>query len=339
MDDFKQLLEKLKTAIMKKHFIWGPDSKRLHIGKNVSLVNTTFNVSSGHIYIGNDTIFGHNCMVLTGKHNFINGKRASLSGEEEVSREGNDIKIGDGCWIASGAIILGGITIGNNSIIGAGAVVTKNVPDGVFVGGNPAKIIKRINSEDKLMKINDFAKNKNMDKIRLHLGCGGRYFKDYINIDYYEYDKNDTSRSGLKCDIMMDIKKLDVLPGTVNEILLVHVLEHFTRWDAVSLLKSFYAALEVNGELVMEHPDLDKCIEFYLEDKRNTDTPLGPRNIGFTQFYGNQWSELEYETHRYVWTKNELSDVLKNVGFKIKIINNETKWHVKGRDMRVVAVK
>ena len=44
------------------------DKERVHIGKNTSLVNSLFNTSSGHIYIGDDTIFGHNCMLLTGKH-------------------------------------------------------------------------------------------------------------------------------------------------------------------------------------------------------------------------------------------------------------------------------
>ena len=55
------------------------------------------------------------------------------------------VKIGNGCWIGGGAIILPGVSIGDGTVIGAGSVVTKDIPDNVVVAGNPAKIIKEIN--------------------------------------------------------------------------------------------------------------------------------------------------------------------------------------------------
>lgn len=132
------------------HYVTG-GSGEVKIGKKVALANTLFNVSSGHIYVGDYTIFGHNVMVLTGKHRFVGGQRAGLenviSGEswggggEEVPSCGNDIHIGIGCWIASGAIIIGGLEIGNNVIVASGSVVTRSVPDYSIVGGVPAKII------------------------------------------------------------------------------------------------------------------------------------------------------------------------------------------------------
>ncbi len=118
------------------------DSGRLIVGKRVSLVNTLFNTASGDISIGDDTIFGHNCMVLTGIHQFENGKRKKLSGGVDTPEFGYDIKIGSGCWIASGVTITGGVTIGDNVIVAAGAVVTKDIPSNKIVGGVPAKIIK-----------------------------------------------------------------------------------------------------------------------------------------------------------------------------------------------------
>ena len=54
------------------------------------------------------------------------------------------ITIDNDVWIGGGAIICLGVTIGNGVVIGTGAVVTKNIPDNVFVGGNPAKVIKTI---------------------------------------------------------------------------------------------------------------------------------------------------------------------------------------------------
>lgn len=114
---------------------------RVVIGDNVSLMNVVLNTVSGTITIGDDTIFGHNTMVLTGRHNFKDGQRVSLgsSGDPEVPSGGNDITIGSGCWISSGATVLGGVTIGDGAIVAAGAVVHSDVAAGDTVGGVPAK--------------------------------------------------------------------------------------------------------------------------------------------------------------------------------------------------------
>lgn len=120
------------------------DKTRVIIGENCSTMNTLFNVISGTITIGDNTLFTHNCMVLTGIHKFSNGQRASLnttSSEKEVPNNGRDIVIGSGCFIGSGAIILGNVIIGDNVIIAAGSVVTENIPDNCFAGGIPAKPI------------------------------------------------------------------------------------------------------------------------------------------------------------------------------------------------------
>jgi maltose O-acetyltransferase len=58
---------------------------------------------------------------------------------------GGDIIIGDDVWIGMDCTILGGVSIGNGSVVAAGSVVTKSIPDNVLVGGVPAKVIKRIN--------------------------------------------------------------------------------------------------------------------------------------------------------------------------------------------------
>lgn len=127
------------------------NSVRLRIGKKVAVANTLFNLSSGSITIGDYTIFGQNVMVLTGRHNYINGARAGLEdvingpswggGDLEVPSTGYDIHIGRGSWIASGAIIIGGVKIGDNAIIASGAVVTHDIPDYAIAAGIPARVI------------------------------------------------------------------------------------------------------------------------------------------------------------------------------------------------------
>lgn len=117
------------------------DRRRLHLGEGCSTMNTVFNLVSGEVYVGANTLFSHGCYVLTGTHQFYNGRRASLSGggpAPEVPACGRDIVIGEGCFIGAGAIVLGGVTIGANAIIGAGAVVTTDVPPSVFAAGVPA---------------------------------------------------------------------------------------------------------------------------------------------------------------------------------------------------------
>mgnify|MGYP003685429229 CR=1 FL=1 len=125
-------------------FVHGSKS-RLSLGENCSTMNTFFNLISGTIRVGSNTIFGHNCMVLTGTHNFFNGKRGSLNLPQikETPLDGRDILIGEGCFIGSGAILIGPLIIGDNVIIAAGSVVNKNIPNACFVAGVPAEVKKK----------------------------------------------------------------------------------------------------------------------------------------------------------------------------------------------------
>lgn len=125
------------------------DAARVRIGDRVALANTILNVSSGTITIGDRSIFSPGVMLLTGRHEFLDGMRASFPSERddgswgggsiEVPTSGFDIVIGRGVWVSAGAIVVGGVTIGDHSIVAAGAVVTKDFPDHSIIGGVPAR--------------------------------------------------------------------------------------------------------------------------------------------------------------------------------------------------------
>jgi len=103
-------------------------------------LSVLFNTMSGRITVGQNVVFEHDVIVLTGRDLFSDGNY------KDIQKGGNDIVIKDGCWIASRAIILGGVTVGKGCLVCAGAVVTNDVPDNTMVAGVPAKFIKALNN-------------------------------------------------------------------------------------------------------------------------------------------------------------------------------------------------
>jgi maltose O-acetyltransferase len=93
------------------------------------------------VKIGDFTSFGPAVQIYTGTH--------PLNAELRRTQEfGKPVSIGSDVWVGGGAIILPGVTIGSKSVIGAGSVVTKDVPDGVVAAGNPCRIIREASETD-----------------------------------------------------------------------------------------------------------------------------------------------------------------------------------------------
>ena len=108
------------------------------VGSNVNLSDVLINASKeGTITIEDNVFFGHRCMVLARKHDYN-------SNDRKHDIVGQPILIKENAWIASGAIILSGVTIGKNSVIAAGAVVTKDVPYNTVSGGVPNRTISTL---------------------------------------------------------------------------------------------------------------------------------------------------------------------------------------------------
>jgi acetyltransferase-like isoleucine patch superfamily enzyme len=106
-----------------------------------------FNTRSGSITIGRNTVFGENVSVLTGKHMHRFEAEAAGVPHHHVPSEGRDITIGDGCYVGTGAIIIGPVSIGDYAVIGAGAVVTHDIPERAFAAGVPARVVKMLQPE------------------------------------------------------------------------------------------------------------------------------------------------------------------------------------------------
>lgn len=108
----------------------------IKVGKNVFINSGCCFQDQGGIEIGDNVLIGQQVVIATINHDLNPSKRANMFPAP--------VKIGNGVWIGAHATILSGVTIGDNAIIAAGAVVTKDIPQNVVVGGVPAKIIKKI---------------------------------------------------------------------------------------------------------------------------------------------------------------------------------------------------
>ena len=116
--------------------------RHVHFGKRVVVNFSCCFVDDGDIYIGDDTMIGPNCTLATSIHPVSPRLR-----KYKIQRN-KQIHIGRNVWLGAGAIILPGVTIGDNSIVGAGSVVTKDVPANVIVVGNPARVLRQITEND-----------------------------------------------------------------------------------------------------------------------------------------------------------------------------------------------
>lgn len=110
--------------------------KNIVVGKNVFINSGCHFQDQGGIILKDGALIGHNVVMATLNHDFSPDKRGTTIPAPII--------VGKNVWIGANATILQGVTIGDNSIIAAGAVVTKDVPSNTIVGGVPAKIIKKL---------------------------------------------------------------------------------------------------------------------------------------------------------------------------------------------------
>ncbi|KAJ5369775.1 Maltose/galactoside acetyltransferase [Penicillium cataractarum] len=128
-------------------FVDGPISVdhglNFKVGKGTFLNFNTLVLDTCLITIGENVLFGPNVCLYGATHPMDPAVRRGLKGPEA----GKEIHIEDDVWIGGSALILAGVRVGRGSTVGAGSVVTKDVPPFHFVAGNPARVIRRIDSE------------------------------------------------------------------------------------------------------------------------------------------------------------------------------------------------
>ena len=123
------------------HANWG--GHHVHFGNNVYANFNLTMVDDTHIYVGDCTMFAPNVTVATAGHPICPELR------EKAYQFNMPVHIGRNCWIGAGALIMPGVSIGDNTVIGAGSVVTKDIPANVVAVGNPCKVMREITDRDR----------------------------------------------------------------------------------------------------------------------------------------------------------------------------------------------
>lgn len=134
----------------------------IHVGKECFFnYNCTF-LDVAPITLGNGVWLGANVTLATPMHPFLAEERLNANypdGYHDLEYA-SPITIGDGCWICTGATICGGVTIGENSIVAAGAVVLRDVPANSIVAGVPARVLRQIDEKDAIHVRQAYEKNE-----------------------------------------------------------------------------------------------------------------------------------------------------------------------------------
>lgn len=123
------------------HANWA--GKHVHFGRNVYANFNLTVVDDTHVYVGDYTQFGPNVVLAVAGHPIDPALR------EQGYQYNLPIHIGRNCWIGAGALILPGVTIGDNTVIGAGSVVTRDIPSGVVAVGNPCRVLRAVGEHDR----------------------------------------------------------------------------------------------------------------------------------------------------------------------------------------------
>lgn len=123
------------------HANWG--GAHVHFGSNVFANFALTLVDDTHIYVGDCTMFGPNVTIATAAHPVLPELR------EKAYQYNLPVHIGRNCWLGAGVIVLPGVSIGDNTVVGAGSVVTRDLPANVVSVGSPCRVLREVDGRDR----------------------------------------------------------------------------------------------------------------------------------------------------------------------------------------------
>jgi len=169
--------------------------------------------------------------------------------------------------------------------------------------------------------------------IKLNLGCGDKILANYINVDVA------SERAGEKPDVISDIRKLTFNDNYADEILSVHVIEHFWRWEVLDILKEWLRVLKPGGKIIIECPNLVSACQEFLKnpDLHSSPGPEGQKTMWV--FYGDPKWKDPLMVHRWGYTPRSLAYLMHEAGI-INLRQEPCEFKLREpRDMRIVGEK
>ncbi|PMO05307.1 galactoside O-acetyltransferase [Vibrio splendidus] len=122
------------------HANWG---RHTHLGNNVYVNFNLTLVDDTNVFIGDNVMIAPNVTIATGTHPISPELRL------KAAQFNVPVRIGNNVWLGAHTVVLPGVTIGENSVIGAGSIVTKDIPANVVAVGNPCRVVREINERDR----------------------------------------------------------------------------------------------------------------------------------------------------------------------------------------------
>ena len=170
--------------------------------------------------------------------------------------------------------------------------------------------------------------------LRLNLGCGDKILPGYVNVDVVE------ARAGMRPDVICDLHDLAPFAAdSADEVLAVHVVEHFWRWEIRDVLREWLRVLKPGGRMVIECPNILSACQTFLQNPEQfaREDQNGQRTMWV--FYGDpQWKD-PLMIHRWGYTPESLKALLSEVGLK-DVRQEPAQFKLREpRDMRVVGTK
>lgn len=123
--------------------------RNVHFGNGVYANFNLTLVDDTHIYVGDYTMIGPNVTIATAGHPILPQLR------QQGLQYNMPVRIGRNCWLGAGVIVLPGVTIGDNVVVGAGSVVTKDLPSNVVAVGSPCRVLREVGEHDRQFYFRD----------------------------------------------------------------------------------------------------------------------------------------------------------------------------------------
>lgn len=159
-DERNAILDKILGRRGKNCFLQGPIT--FHYGVHTFLgdncfINFNFTVQDdAEVHIGDNCNFGPNVTIVTPMHPMLPEERKAILCADGVVRRlcwAKPVNIGNDCWFGANVTVCPGVTVGNNCVIGAGSVVTHDIPDNTFAAGVPCRVIRELSEADSMRNL------------------------------------------------------------------------------------------------------------------------------------------------------------------------------------------